>query len=68
MEERHFKKSPKSGQVLPDERKMEDISVDYHLDQEISEDRNVNTEIRTDTSDGLNNSEEDQRINKGIKS
>ena len=68
MEERHFKKSPKSGQVLPDERKMENMDADYHLDQDISEDRNINTEIRTDTSDGLNNSEEDQNSNKGTKS
>lgn len=65
MEDRPFKKSPKSGQVLSDEKKMEDVSADYHLGQEISEDRNINTEIITDTSEGQNNSEEDQQLNKG---
>jgi hypothetical protein len=59
MEERPFKRSPKKNQILPDQHTNDSYPAKVHLDQEITEERNINTEILTDTSDSQKNIQED---------
>ncbi|HWJ28880.1 MAG TPA: hypothetical protein VNS32_20215 [Flavisolibacter sp.] len=52
MQEKPTKRSPKTGQALPDKRSPGVSPTSTEPDQEIREDRNFHTEIETDTSDG----------------